>query len=100
MLLSIKSPVERVVAEVQRASNPFAPPESDPEIPSEDVAVHLVDVPVERRTIPIAPEVAVCPSKRAPERVRLVVEELVILASVAKSVPTVSADVEALFNTV
>jgi hypothetical protein len=79
--LSTSVEVPSVVADSQRVAYPKRPPDSDPEIPREDVAVHLVDVPIERRTIPCVP-VALVPSKRAPERVRLVVDELVILASV------------------
>jgi hypothetical protein len=53
--LSWKSPVESVVGELQRASLPVVPPESDAERPSDDVAVHFVEVPVERSTIPRVP---------------------------------------------
>ena len=50
--LSKKSPVESVVAEVNRARNPFTPPvtPAPPVIPRDDVATQSVDVPVDQRT--------------------------------------------------
>ena len=47
--LSIKSPVERVVADVNRATSPESPPVT-PDIPRDDVATHVVADPVERST--------------------------------------------------
>jgi hypothetical protein len=45
--LSWKSPVDKVEAELQRASLPATPPERDEVMPSVDVATQRVDVPVD-----------------------------------------------------
>ena len=81
--LSIRVEVPTVEADSQRVAYPKAPPVTPTAVIARDeVATHLVDVPIDWRIIPWVP-VELVPSKRAPERVRLVVEELVIRAKVA-----------------
>ena len=45
--VSRRSPVPRVVGDVQRERKSDVPPTSDAESPREDVATHLVDVPMD-----------------------------------------------------
>jgi hypothetical protein len=74
--LSTRVDVPRVDAVIHREAYPNIPPDSDEVIPRDDVAVHTVEVPVERRTIPRVPE-ALPPSRRVPVRLRLGVKRLV-----------------------
>ena len=53
--LSMRVDVPTVVAVNHRVANPAAPPVSDAESPRDDVATHLVEVPVVWRTIPRVP---------------------------------------------
>jgi hypothetical protein len=53
--LSMSVEVPRVVGESQRVAHPNAPPEREETIPREEVATHLVDVPVAWRIIPRVP---------------------------------------------
>ena len=52
---SMRVDAPRVVEVSQRVAKPVVPPERDALSPSDDVAVHFVLVPVERRTIPFVP---------------------------------------------
>jgi hypothetical protein len=71
--LSIRVEVPRVVDVSQRVAYPKAPPVTPALVrPSDDVATHDVDVPVERSTIPYVPE-ALEASRRAPDTERLLV---------------------------
>jgi hypothetical protein len=74
----MKRPEPTAVGESQRVTKPVRPPESDAEplIPSDDVATHLVDVPVVWSTIPRVPD-AFVESRNAPERLRLVAASVV-----------------------
>jgi len=65
---------------VKRARNPFVPPVTPlpPEIPREDVATQIVDVPVDWSTMPRVPTAPI-ESKRRPARVRFVEEALVFV---------------------
>jgi hypothetical protein len=53
--LSRRVPMPRVLLFTQRAMNPFVPPATDAVMLSVEVATHLVDVPVDWRSIPRVP---------------------------------------------
>ena len=53
--LSIRDEVASEVAERNRAAYPNAPPVT-PEIPSDDVEVHIVEIPLESSNCPLVPE--------------------------------------------
>ena len=73
--MSKNDPVVSDVADDQRASFPVAPPVSVDVIPSVFVAVQIVDVPVERSTMPFVPE-ALVESNNVPVNVRNDVDAL------------------------
>ena len=75
--LSRSDDVARVVAVNHRVAKPVAPPVIDAVIARDDVDTHLVEVPDVWRTIPMVPAELVV-SRKAPRRVRLVAEALVI----------------------
>ena len=75
--LSKSDDVARVVAVNHRVAKPVAPPVIDAVIARDDVDTHLVEVPDVWRTIPMVPAELVV-SRKAPRRVRLVAEALVI----------------------
>jgi hypothetical protein len=48
--LSMLTPEPRVVGDVQRVRRPVVPPDTEAVIPSDEVATHRVDVPVDQST--------------------------------------------------
>jgi hypothetical protein len=90
--LSIEIPVPSVVGDVHLVRSPVTPPVSEDEIPSDEVATHCVDVPVDQRTWPRVPE-ADTESRNTPVRLRLVVKRSDAVKADADAVENVACPV-------